>query len=39
LAAYVSEIGRRDPAIGAAYAEGFQQLTDMAQRALPASAA
>jgi TetR/AcrR family transcriptional repressor of nem operon len=36
LAACVSEIGRQDPAIGAAYAEGFRQLTDMVQQALPA---
>jgi TetR/AcrR family transcriptional regulator, transcriptional repressor for nem operon len=35
LAACVSEIGRQDPAIGAAYAEGFRQLTDMVQQALP----
>ena len=37
MAACVSEIGR-DPAIGAAYAEGFRQLTDMVQQALPAGA-
>jgi TetR/AcrR family transcriptional repressor of nem operon len=36
LAACVSEIGRQDAAIGAAYAEGFRQLTDMVQQALPA---
>jgi TetR/AcrR family transcriptional repressor of nem operon len=36
LAACVSEIGRQDPAIGAAYAEGFRQLTYMVQQALPA---
>jgi TetR/AcrR family transcriptional repressor of nem operon len=36
LAARVSEIGRQDAAIGAAYAEGFRQLTDMVQQALPA---
>jgi TetR/AcrR family transcriptional repressor of nem operon len=36
LAACVSEIGRQDRAIGAAYAEGFRQLTDMVQQALPA---
>jgi TetR/AcrR family transcriptional repressor of nem operon len=38
LAACVSEIGRQDPAIGAAYAEGFRRLTDMVQQALPAGA-
>jgi TetR/AcrR family transcriptional regulator, transcriptional repressor for nem operon len=35
LAACVSEVGRQDPAIGTAYAEGFQQLTDMVMQALP----
>jgi TetR/AcrR family transcriptional regulator, transcriptional repressor for nem operon len=38
LAACVSEIGRQDSAIGAAYAEGFRQLTDMVQQVLPAGA-
>ncbi|MEJ0020040.1 MAG: TetR/AcrR family transcriptional regulator [Acetobacteraceae bacterium] len=36
LAACVSEIGRQDPAIGAAYAEGFRRLADTVQAALPA---
>ena len=31
--------GSQDPAIGAAYAEGFRQLTDMVQQALPAGVA
>jgi TetR/AcrR family transcriptional repressor of nem operon len=35
LAACVSEIGRQDPAIGAAYAEGFRQLTAMVEQVLP----
>ena len=35
LAACVSEVGRQDPAIGAAYAEGFRQLTGMVQQAMP----
>jgi TetR/AcrR family transcriptional repressor of nem operon len=34
LAACVSEIGRQDPAVGAAYAEGFRQLIDMMQQVL-----
>jgi TetR/AcrR family transcriptional repressor of nem operon len=38
LAACVSEIARQDPAIGAAYAEGFRQLTDMVQQVLPVEA-
>ncbi len=38
LAACVSEIGRQDPTIGAAYAEGFRQLTDMVQQVLPTGA-
>ena len=39
LVACVSEIGRQDPAIGAAYAEGFRQLTAMVQQVLPVAAA
>jgi TetR/AcrR family transcriptional repressor of nem operon len=35
LAACVSEIGRQDRGIGAAYAEGFRHLTDVLQQALP----
>jgi TetR/AcrR family transcriptional repressor of nem operon len=38
LVACVSEIGRQDPAIGAAYAEGFRQLTAMVQQVLPVDA-
>jgi TetR/AcrR family transcriptional repressor of nem operon len=38
LAACVSEIGRQDPAIGAAYAEGFRQLTAMVEQVLPVDA-
>jgi len=38
LAACVSEIGRQDPAIGQAYAEGFRQLADTVQQVLPADA-
>jgi TetR/AcrR family transcriptional repressor of nem operon len=38
LAACVSEIGRQDPAIGQAYAEGFRQITDTVQEVLPADA-
>lgn len=38
LAACVSEIGRQDPAIGAAYAEGFRQLAAMVQQVLPGDA-
>jgi TetR/AcrR family transcriptional regulator, transcriptional repressor for nem operon len=36
LAACVSEIGRQDPAIGAAYAEGFRRMSDLVRQALPA---
>jgi TetR/AcrR family transcriptional regulator, transcriptional repressor for nem operon len=36
LAACVSEIARQDPAIGAAYAEGFRRMSDLVQQALPA---
>jgi TetR/AcrR family transcriptional repressor of nem operon len=36
LAACVSEIGRQDPAIGAAYAEGFRRMSDLVRHALPA---
>jgi TetR/AcrR family transcriptional regulator, transcriptional repressor for nem operon len=35
LAACVSEIGRQDPAIGAAYAEGFRRMSDLVRQALP----
>jgi TetR/AcrR family transcriptional repressor of nem operon len=35
LAACVSEIGRQDPAIGAAYAEGFRRMSDLMRQALP----
>jgi TetR/AcrR family transcriptional repressor of nem operon len=35
LAACVSEIARQDAAIGAAYAEGFRQLTETVQQVLP----
>jgi TetR/AcrR family transcriptional repressor of nem operon len=35
LAACVSEIGRQDPAIGAAYAEGFRRMSDLLRQALP----
>jgi TetR/AcrR family transcriptional repressor of nem operon len=38
LAACVSEIGRQDPAIGTAYAEGFRQLAAMVEQALPVDA-
>jgi TetR/AcrR family transcriptional regulator, transcriptional repressor for nem operon len=38
LAACVSEIGRQDPSIGAAYAEGFRHLIDMVQQVLPVEA-
>jgi TetR/AcrR family transcriptional repressor of nem operon len=38
LAACVSEIGRQDPAIGAAYAEGFRHLVNMVQQVLPVEA-
>jgi TetR/AcrR family transcriptional repressor of nem operon len=37
LAACVSEIGRQDPEIGAAYAEGFRKIGEMVQQALPAT--
>jgi TetR/AcrR family transcriptional repressor of nem operon len=36
LAACVSEIGRQDPAIGKAYAEGFRRMSDLVRQALPA---
>jgi TetR/AcrR family transcriptional regulator, transcriptional repressor for nem operon len=36
LAACVSEIGRQDAAIGAAYAEGFRRMSDLVRQALPA---
>ena len=36
LAACVSEIGRQDPAIGAAYAEGFRRMSELVRQALPA---
>ena len=36
LAACVSEIGRQDPAIGAAYAEGFRRMCELVRQALPA---
>jgi TetR/AcrR family transcriptional repressor of nem operon len=36
LAACVSEIGRQDPPIGAAYAEGFRRMSDLVRQALPA---
>jgi AcrR family transcriptional regulator len=36
LAACVSEIGRQDPAIGAAYAEGLRRMSDLVRQALPA---
>jgi len=36
LAACVSEIGRQDPAIGAAYAEGFRRMSDLVRQSLPA---
>jgi TetR/AcrR family transcriptional repressor of nem operon len=36
LAACVSEIGRQDPMIGAAYAEGFRRMSDLVRQALPA---
>ena len=36
LAACVSEIARQDPAIGAAYAEGFQRMSNLVRQALPA---
>ncbi len=35
LAACVSEVGRQDPAIGAKFAEGFQMMVDVIQRAIP----
>jgi TetR/AcrR family transcriptional regulator, transcriptional repressor for nem operon len=35
LAACVSEIGRQDPAIGAAYADGFRRMSDLVRQALP----
>jgi len=35
LAACVSEIGRQDAAIGAAYAEGFRRMSDLVRHALP----
>jgi TetR/AcrR family transcriptional regulator, transcriptional repressor for nem operon len=35
LAACVSEIARQGPPIGAAYAEGFRQLTETVQQVLP----
>ena len=35
----LTRAGSQDPAIGAAYAEGFRQLTDMVQQALPAGVA
>jgi TetR/AcrR family transcriptional regulator, transcriptional repressor for nem operon len=38
LAACVSEIGRQDPAIVAAYAEGFRQLATSVQQVLPIEA-
>lgn len=38
LAACVSEISRQDAAIGAAYAEGFRQLTNSVQQVLSANA-
>lgn len=38
MAACVSEIARQDPAISAAYAEGFRQLTEAVQQVLPANA-
>jgi TetR/AcrR family transcriptional repressor of nem operon len=37
LAACVSEIGRQDREIGAAYAEGFRKLADLVLRLLPAA--
>jgi TetR/AcrR family transcriptional repressor of nem operon len=37
LAACVSEIGRQDPAIIAAYADGFRRMTDLVRQALPAA--
>ena len=36
LAACVSEIGRQDPAIVAAYAEGFRRMSELVRQALPA---
>src|SRR6202030_2372796 len=33
LAACVSEIGRQDPAIGEAYAEGFRRMSDLVRQA------
>jgi TetR/AcrR family transcriptional repressor of nem operon len=36
LAACVSEIGRQDKAIVAAYAEGFRRMSDLVRQALPA---
>jgi TetR/AcrR family transcriptional regulator, transcriptional repressor for nem operon len=36
LAACVSEISRQDPAIGAAYADGFRRMSDLVRQALPA---
>lgn len=39
LAACVSEIARQDPAIGAAYADGFRGLVDTVQGVLPAKVA
>jgi TetR/AcrR family transcriptional repressor of nem operon len=36
LAACVSEIGRQDPAIVAAYADGFRRMSDLVRQALPA---
>jgi TetR/AcrR family transcriptional repressor of nem operon len=38
LVACVSEIGRQDPAIGVAYAEGFRQLVAMVEQVLPVDA-
>lgn len=38
LAACVSEIARQDPAIGAAYAEGFRQLVEAVREILPGDA-